>query len=56
MTQTQTQTLWQEVKTCWRAVVICIFVTIGAFQFGYDSSYYSGKQPQTVGSVVCRHA
>lgn len=28
--------------TQWRAVAICILVSIGAFQFGYDSSYFSG--------------
>ncbi|KAG9958768.1 general substrate transporter, partial [Aureobasidium melanogenum] len=25
-----------------RALAVCLFVTIAAFQFGYDSSYYSG--------------
>ncbi|KAJ5702696.1 general substrate transporter [Penicillium malachiteum] len=26
----------------WRAIAICLFITIAAFQFGFDSSYYSG--------------
>ncbi|KAJ5459614.1 general substrate transporter [Penicillium daleae] len=26
----------------WRAIGICLFITIAAFQFGFDSSYYSG--------------
>ncbi|KAJ5097386.1 general substrate transporter [Penicillium angulare] len=26
----------------WRAIAICLFITVAAFQFGYDSSYYSG--------------
>lgn len=31
------------IRTEWRAIVICLFITIAAFQFGFDSSYYSGK-------------
>jgi hypothetical protein len=30
------------VRAEWRAIVICLFITIAAFQFGFDSSYYSG--------------
>ena len=27
----------------WRAIVICLIAALGAFQFGYDSSYFSGS-------------
>ncbi|KAJ5937820.1 general substrate transporter [Penicillium verhagenii] len=30
------------IRAEWRAIAICSFVTIAAFQFGFDSSYYSG--------------
>ncbi|GAM35494.1 hypothetical protein TCE0_017r03874 [Talaromyces pinophilus] len=33
---------WSAVRAEWRAISICLFITIGAFQFGFDSSYYSG--------------
>lgn len=33
------------VATQWRAIGICILVTLCAFQFGYDSSYFSGQLP-----------
>ncbi|CZR63733.1 related to MFS monosaccharide transporter [Phialocephala subalpina] len=29
-------------KSEWRAILICCFICIGAFQFGYDTSYFSG--------------
>lgn len=35
---------WSAVCTEWRAIGICLFITIGAFQFGFDSSYYSGTR------------
>jgi hypothetical protein len=36
--------VWSAVRAEWRAIGICLFITIGAFQFGFDSSYYSGMQ------------
>jgi hypothetical protein len=29
----------------WRAIGVCVLVTLCAFQFGYDSSYFSGLLP-----------
>ncbi|EEA26287.1 sugar transporter, putative [Talaromyces marneffei ATCC 18224] len=34
--------VWSAVRAEWRAIGICLFITIGAIQFGFDSSYYSG--------------
>ncbi|CAI7638585.1 unnamed protein product [Penicillium glandicola] len=41
MTTTQTSAA-ASARAEWRAIAICLFITIGAFQFGFDSSYYSG--------------
>lgn len=35
-------TILQQAVESRRALAVCLFVTIAAFQFGYDSSYYSG--------------
>lgn len=26
----------------WKAVAVCLFICIGAFQYGYDLGYFSG--------------
>jgi MFS transporter, SP family, sugar:H+ symporter len=36
----------------WRAILICLFITIGAFQFGYDSSYFSGNEVNIVSPIA----
>lgn len=33
---------FNNVRTEWRAVLICLIASIGAIQFGYDGSYFSG--------------
>lgn len=32
----------ESVLSQWRAIVICLIAALGAFQFGYDTSYFSG--------------
>ncbi|KAG9949566.1 general substrate transporter, partial [Aureobasidium melanogenum] len=34
--------VFQQAVESRRALAVCLFVTVAAFQFGYDSSYYSG--------------
>lgn len=33
------------VTSQWRVIIICLFVCIAAFQFGYDSTYFGGDFP-----------
>lgn len=28
----------------YKAILVCLFVCIGAFQYGYDQSYFSGAR------------
>ncbi|PYH96660.1 general substrate transporter [Aspergillus ellipticus CBS 707.79] len=39
---TQQPSVASAARAEWRAIAICLFITIAAFQFGFDSSYYSG--------------
>lgn len=32
----------ESILSQWRAIVICLIAAMGAFQFGYDTSYFSG--------------